>query len=113
MFVTPDPASADRIALRLTEGSAVDDLLPDARAGVAFGSVVAQEGDYYGPVVNLASRLVERARPGSVLASNEFRDALGDGPSFDWQRLRPRRVRDIGRVEIWALRRAEDPVPEP
>ncbi len=113
MFVTPDPASAARIALRLTEGSAVDDLLPDARAGVAFGSVVAQEGDYYGPVVNLASRLVERARPGSVLASNEFRDALGDGPAFDWQRLRPRRVRDIGRVEIWALRRAEDPVPEP
>ena len=30
-----------------------------------------EEGDYYGPVVNLASRLVEIARPGSVLASSD------------------------------------------
>jgi adenylate cyclase len=112
MFVAADPASAARIALRLTESSAVDELLPDARAGMAYGSVLAQEGDYYGPVVNLASRLVDRARPGSVLASGEFRDALGDGPAFEWQRLRARRIRDIGRVEIWLLRRAEEPVPE-
>jgi adenylate cyclase len=112
MFVAADPASAALIALRLTEGSAVDELLPDARAGVAYGSVLAQEGDYYGPVVNLASRLVDRARAGSVLASSEFRDALSDGPAFEWQRLRARRIRDIGRVEIWLLRRAEEPVPE-
>jgi adenylate cyclase len=112
MFVAVDPASAARIALRLTESSAVDELLPDARAGMTYGSVLAQEGDYYGPVVNLASRLVDRARPGSVLASGEFRDALGDGPAFEWQRLRARRIRDIGRVDIWLLRRAEEPVPE-
>ena len=114
MFVAADPASAARIALRLTERSSVDELLPDARAGVAYGSVLAQEGDYYGPVVNLASRLVERARPGSTLTSSEFRDALGDDPAFRWQRLRGgRRIRDIGRVEIWALERAEDHVAEP
>jgi adenylate cyclase len=112
MFVAADPASAARIALRLTERSSVDEVLPEARAGVAYGSVLAQEGDYYGPVVNLASRLVERARPGSVLTSSEFRDALGDDPAFNWQRLRSRRVRDIGRVEIWALERAEQHVPE-
>jgi adenylate cyclase len=112
MFVTADAPSAARIALRLTEGSALDELLPDARAGLAYGSVLAQEGDYYGPVVNLASRLVERARPGSVLTSSEFRDALGEGPAFEWQRLRPRRIRDIGRVEIWALESAEEQAPE-
>jgi adenylate cyclase len=113
MFVAVDPASAARIAIRLTERSGDDELLPDARAGLAYGSVLAQEGDYYGPVVNLASRLVERARPGSVLTSSELRDALGDDPAFSWQRLRSRRVRDIGRVEIWALQRAEEHVPEP
>jgi adenylate cyclase len=112
MFVAADASSAARIALRLTERSATDELLPEARAGLAYGSVLAQEGDYYGPVVNLASRLVDRARPRSVLASSEFRDVLGDDPAFVWQRLRSRRVRDIGRVEIWALERAEQPVPE-
>jgi adenylate cyclase len=112
MFVAADASSAARIALRLTERSATEELLPEARAGLAYGSVLAQEGDYYGPVVNLASRLVDRARPASVLASSEFRDVLGDDPAFVWQRLRSRRVRDIGRVEIWALERAEQPVPE-
>src|SRR5262245_1147578 len=111
LFVAPVAADAARIALRLTQRFE-DDQLPDARAGVSAGSVVAQEGDYYGPVVNLASRLVELARPGSVLASSDFHDALGDDPAVPWQRRRSRRVRDIGRVEVWLLERAEQTVAE-
>lgn len=112
MYVDADIANAATIALRLTERSAVDELLPDARAGLAAGTVVAQEGDYYGPVVNMASRLVELARPGTVLASSEVHDALADDPSFAWHRLRSRRLRDIGRVEVWALERAREEVRE-
>jgi adenylate cyclase len=110
MFVAADIASAARIALRLTERSAVDELLPEARAGLAAGTLLAQEGDYYGPVVNLASRLVGLARPGSVLASGEVHDALADDPAFVWHRLRSRRIRDIGRVEVWALEHARQNV---
>jgi adenylate cyclase len=112
MFVDAEIANAANIALRLTERSAVDELLPQARAGLAAGTVLAQEGDYYGPVVNLASRLVELARPGTVLASGDVHDALADEPAFVWHRLRSRRIRDIGRVEVWALERAREPVPE-
>jgi adenylate cyclase len=65
--------------------------------------VVTREGDYFGPVVNLASRLVEIAKPGSVIASDGVHASLDDDPAFAWKRLRPRRIRDIGRVEIWAL----------
>jgi adenylate cyclase len=111
MFVASEAGAAARIALRLTQSSAVDELLPDARAGLDFGSVLAQEGDYYGPVVNLASRLVEIARPGSVLASSAVHDALEDHSSFGWNKLRGRRIRDIGRVEVWALERADDTNP--
>jgi adenylate cyclase len=110
MFVTEEIANAARIALRLTERSAVDELLPEARAGLAAGTLLAQEGDYYGPVVNLASRLVGLARPGTVLASAEVRDALAEDRSFVWHRLRSRRIRDIGRVEVWALEHARQQV---
>ena len=79
-------------------------MLPDARAGLAYGSVVAREGDYYGPVVNLAHRLVELAYPGTVLASDELHDAIADDPSFTWGRSRDRKIRDIGRVGTWPLR---------
>jgi adenylate cyclase len=111
MFVAEETSAAARIALRLTQSSAVDDILPDARAGLDCGDVLAQEGDYYGPVVNLASRLVEIARPGSVLASSAVHDALGEHSSFGWDRLRSRRIRDIGRVEVWKLERADDTNP--
>ncbi|HUF85312.1 MAG TPA: adenylate/guanylate cyclase domain-containing protein [Acidimicrobiia bacterium] len=103
MFVSEDTAAAARIALQLSERSTVDEVLPEARAGLACGPVVSHEGDYYGPVVNLASRMVELARPGSVLTSEEVHDALGADASFGFQRLRSRKIRDIGRVEVWLL----------
>ena len=104
MYVAEDTAQAATIALRLTERTGTDEVLPLARAGLACGTVLARDGDYYGPVVNLAHRLVELARPGSVVTSEEVREALAHEPAFEWQRLRSRKIRDIGRVEVWALR---------
>jgi adenylate cyclase len=37
--------------------------------------VVARQGDYYGEVVNLASRLADLAIPGEVLADDHLRRA--------------------------------------
>jgi adenylate cyclase len=104
MFVAEDVAAAARIALRLTAASSGDEVLPDARAGLAAGPVLARDGDYYGPVVNLASRLTERARPGTVLASAEVHEALARDPAFEFRELRPRNLRDIGRVPVWTVR---------
>jgi adenylate cyclase len=111
MFVAADVAAAVRIALRLNEQSALDDVLPDARAGIAYGTMLAQEGDYYGPVVNLASRIVALARPGSVVASESVHEALEDDAGIEWHRLRSRRIRDIGRVELWSLTAVASDVP--
>ncbi|HZJ27438.1 MAG TPA: adenylate/guanylate cyclase domain-containing protein [Acidimicrobiia bacterium] len=108
MFVALNVASAARIARRITDRSTDDDLLPLARAGLAYGLVVARDGDYFGPVVNLASRLVEIARPASVIVSDAVHEELVDEEGFAWKRLRPRRLRDIGRVEMWALAAVED-----
>lgn len=107
MFVADEPAVAARIALRLTEQTDDDDVLPEARAGLAYGSVIARDGDYYGTVVNLAHRLVEIARRGTIVISDSTHAALADDPAFAFARLRTRRIRDIGRVESWALRAGE------
>jgi adenylate cyclase len=68
--------------------------------------VLARDGDYYGPVVNLASRITARARLGTVLASSGFHADLATNPEFDWRRLGAKRVRGIGVVELFVLRRA-------
>ena len=111
MFVAADVGAAVRIALRLNEQSALDDVLPDARAGVACGTVLAHEGDYYGPVVNLASRIVALARPGTAVASESVHAALEGDAGIEWRRLRSRRIRDIGRVELWSLTAVASDVP--
>jgi adenylate cyclase len=107
MFVAEAPEVAAHIALRLTERTGEDRVLPDARAGLAYGSVMAREGDYYGPMVNLAHRLVEVAYPGTVLVCDALHDAVADDPAFAFGRSRNRRIRDIGRVETWPLRTRE------
>jgi adenylate cyclase len=65
MFVALDAAAGTRIAAGIVESFAHEGLQP--RGGVAFGEVLAVHGDYYGAVVNLASRLTDVAIPGEVL----------------------------------------------
>ncbi|HZQ31266.1 MAG TPA: adenylate/guanylate cyclase domain-containing protein [Mycobacterium sp.] len=46
------------------------------RAGLAYGEMLAINGDYFGNTVNLAARLVGAAGPDQILASQPVRDAL-------------------------------------
>ncbi len=107
MFVVPTVTGAAEIGLSLAEAYADDELLSDVRVALAIGPVLVQDGDFYGPVVNLASRLVGVAHPGTVLVSDEFRTALATEVSgFELRALRPRTLKDIGRVQLWKLSRA-------
>jgi class 3 adenylate cyclase len=66
MFVTSAPGVACVLALDLVDECARAGL-PRLRVGITFGDVIVRHGDFYGPVVNLASRLVNEAAPGTVL----------------------------------------------
>ncbi len=121
MFVVPTATGAASIGLSLAEAYASDELLSDVRVALAIGPVLIHDGDFYGPVVNLASRLVGVANPGTVLASEEFKAALesehdedggddddgnGEDLVFDMRPLRTRNLKDIGRIQVWKLSRA-------
>ena len=81
MFVSPRPGPLVEVALRLVEAFEQEEL-PSLRAGIAFGPALQRAGDYYGNSVNLASRVTGIARPGSVLCTQEIRDATRD--EFHW-----------------------------
>ncbi len=70
-FAAPSVEAACRIATEVTAAVADDPVLPPARGAVGFGAAGSREGDYFGPVVNLVSRLVKSARPGAVLLTAE------------------------------------------
>jgi len=110
MFVVSDSAAAARIGLDLAAAYADDDLLGDVRVGLAAGPVLVRDGDYFGATVNLAARIVQIAEPGTVLVSDDLHTMLeacaagefGGGP------LRPRVLKDVGRVQLWSCRRRTD-----
>jgi adenylate cyclase len=81
MFVSPDAGALVAAALSLVEAVESADL-PALRAGLASGAVINRAGDWYGNAVNLASRVTGVARPSSVLATEDVRDAARDG--FAW-----------------------------
>ena len=103
MFVGPDPAGAATIGLGLLDAvtTASGDLA--LRVGIATGPVLAREGDIFGRAVNLASRLVVSARPGSVLVDAATKEALDD--RFATTALAPRRLSGIGSLRCWRIRR--------
>jgi adenylate cyclase len=49
---------------------------PEPRIGIHYGAAVYRDGDYFGREINLASRVVARARGGEVLVTDVVVDAV-------------------------------------
>jgi adenylate cyclase len=65
---------------------------PAPRIGVNAGPVLYRDGDYFGREINLASRVVARARGGEVLVTGQVLDEVGDAPHL--------KVDNIGQVKL-------------
>jgi adenylate cyclase len=104
MLVSTEVEPMLTAALRLVEAAEQEgDQFPSLRAGIAFGPVLVQAGDYYGRPVNLASRITGVARPGSVLVDAAARDAAGDG--FAYSYAGERRLKGVdGRTRLYRAR---------
>lgn len=86
---------------------------PQLRAGIAKGQALGRGGDWYGRPVNLASRVCDIARPGSALATEEVKDALGD-ERYRWSFAGRRKLKGLREsVPLYRVRRRPpDPPPE-
>ena len=96
MLYFPEPGPGVIAALDMIEGIA-NAGLPPAHVGLNAGPVLFQEGDYFGRTVNVASRIVDYARPGEVVVSQEVVDAA-DATSASFV--------EIGPVELKGLSEA-------
>lgn len=92
LFTFSDLHAACLYSLQLVE-LAADEAIPDIRVGLACGEVVSRFGDYYGPVVNVAARLVDLAPAGTVLVSAPVAERVGD--LFELERREPTAVKGI------------------
>jgi adenylate cyclase len=109
MFVSPKPGPLVKVALALVEAFEREQL-PSLRAGIAYGPALIRAGDYYGNSVNLASRVTGVARPGTVLCTQEVRDATED--EFNWSSAGKHRLKGVsGPTPLYRARPAshDDP----
>jgi class 3 adenylate cyclase len=81
MYITHDATAAVRVAQGLVEAAHIRGL--EARAGVAVGVVLALQGDYFGPVVNLAARLVALAGAGEIFVTDDVVERIGGAVETD------------------------------
>lgn len=108
MFASDDIGAGAEIALSLAEQFHAEEVVSDVRVGLAYGPVLQYEGDLYGPVVNLSHRIVGIAYPGSIVVPEEVEAALIDDDRFNLVSIRAHTLRDIGKVDLWLLRRTEE-----
>ena len=108
MLVSPEPAALLDATLTLVQRSEEQgDDFPALRAGVASGTALTRGGDWYGRPVNLASRITNIARPGSVLTSREVRDAVGED-GYRWSFAGDRKLKGVrGDTRVYRVRPGE------
>jgi adenylate cyclase len=92
MLVSREVPPLVEAALELVAAAEREDL-PALRAGIAYGPATVRAGDFYGNSVNLASRVTGVARPGSVLCTEEVRDAAAE--QFDWSFAGKHRLKGV------------------
>jgi len=109
MLVSPEPEPMVAAALALIAAAEAEgQQFPWLRAGIASGPTLPQSGDYYGRAVNLASRLTNVARPGSVVLDEATKELAGD--AFDYSYVGERRLKGLDyRVKIYRARAPGEP----
>lgn len=106
MFCTEHVSDAIAIAFALIDAHQEDPALPDIRVGLAMGPTLSWLGDLFGPTVNRASRVVNIARPATVLVSEELVAAVRADARYTVRELRAIRLRGIGKVRLGVVRRS-------
>jgi adenylate cyclase len=100
MLCARDPAELVRVVLDLVAiGADEESDLPPMRAGAALGEVVRRGGDYFGHVVNVASRLTEVAEPHTLLGEQRLYESTD--AAVTWKADGSRELRGVERpVEV-------------
>lgn len=110
LVVATDAMGALQALYEVVEEVRADERLPAARAGLDHGEVVPLAGDYFGPPVNVAARIVAFARPDTTVISRALLDEVGQD-RLEVARIGRQRLKGVGQVALYKVRsvRGGDP----
>ncbi|MCU1594036.1 MAG: Adenylate cyclase [Frankiales bacterium] len=105
LFTTDSVSDAVLVGLDTIDAHEASPDLPSVRAGVALGPVLVRLGDVFGEPVNIASRLADEARPGSLLVDKLAAEALPEG--WEARALHKRSVRGYRALTPYLVKRPD------
>jgi adenylate cyclase len=107
MLASVEPEPLLDAALRLLDAADAEGQdFPQMRAGAALGPALPRAGDWFGRPVNLASRITQVARPGSLLVEREMRESARE--AYHWSNAGEHRLHGIREpVTLFRARRLE------
>lgn len=104
MFVAHDLGVAAEIALTLQDALSVVDSMPAIRCGLAYGPTINVGGDVFGETVNLASRLAQSAKRGTVIVTRTQAELLAESETVEVKKVRRKLgLKGIGNTSIAAI----------
>lgn len=108
MMVSEDPGALLDTSLELVKRAGEEGGgFPELKAGLAVGPAVSRAGDWYGHTINLAARLTQTARPGSVLVAEPVKEAVGED-RYQWSFAGERSLKGIeGGTKAFRVRALE------
>jgi adenylate cyclase len=109
-FAAPTADAACRIGIDAIRAAAEDEVLPPARGVVGIGYATPREGDYFGPLVNLLSRMEKIGNPNDLIVTEEAAKEL---TTKDWsvEALEPIELRGIEQpVQAFHIERVGTPM---
>ena len=94
----------------MTEAVTAPDEAGTAATEAVTAPVVVKEHSHGGgaEATVIASRATSIAYPGTVVVSPELRELLEGDPAYEFRVMRPRMLKNIGRVQLAVMRRAGD-----
>jgi adenylate cyclase len=109
MYVSDDPAAL--IAASVDLSGAADqqgEEFPQLRVGAASGQAINRAGDWFGRPVNLASRVTGIARPGSVVCTEQLKEAV-PAAGFAFSFIGARKIKGVpGSTALFRARKVAD-----
>ncbi len=109
MLQSPDTRALLDAALSLlaaAEAEGAEEEFPQLTIGLAQGEAIQRGGDWFGRPVNLASRVTDRARPDSVLVTEEVKDGAGE-EDYRYSFAGDRKLKGVdGPMKLFRVRRA-------
>ncbi|MBV8507293.1 MAG: adenylate/guanylate cyclase domain-containing protein, partial [Alphaproteobacteria bacterium] len=90
-------AAALRDAVAQTNQTLSEEQRIAMRIGINFGDIIAEEGDIFGDGVNIAARVEQLAKPGSVYVSELVHQQVSGNVDFDFEDLGPQSLKNIAR----------------